>query len=72
MSDDENLVDLRDAIEALKKAQTSLEFSLTHVGPRSRDAFIFQVGFARGRLSRISARIYGEHVPPLPTDERTQ
>jgi hypothetical protein len=68
MNDAENLVDLKSAIEALKKAQTALEFSLVHYGPKSRDAFIFNVGFARGRLSRIASRIKGEPVPPLSED----
>ena len=69
--DKAQLADLHRAIEALKKAESALQFALAHHGPKSREAFIFNVGFARGRLSRITSRIYGEAVPPLPEDEVT-
>lgn len=62
MNDDKaQLADLHAAIEALKAAERALQFALVHHGPKSREAFVHNVGVARGRLTRVAARIHGEH-----------
>ena len=49
--DVENLNDLGDVVRALTEAVGALRAG-------KREMFVFQVGFARGRLSRVSERIY--------------
>ena len=49
--DFENLNDLCDVVKALTEAVNALRDG-------KREMFVFQVGFARGRLSRVSDRIY--------------
>lgn len=60
--DEDNLEDLKDAEAALIKAHQALTRAMAGVGPlgerRERQDFVFQVGFARGRLSRVTGRIY--------------
>jgi hypothetical protein len=46
-----NLNDIGDAVEALTAARAG-------GGPGERERFIFQIGYARGRLLRVSDRIY--------------
>jgi hypothetical protein len=67
--DKKNLDDLQSAIEALRKAKTALQFSMVHHGPKSRAAFLFEVGFARGRLGRIAERVYAGLEPPQPVND---
>jgi hypothetical protein len=58
-SDDElNLADLKDIEEALIEAHQALTRAMIGVGAGERERFVFKVGFARGRLSRITDRIY--------------
>jgi hypothetical protein len=54
-----NLDDVTGAIQALEEAQDALLAAMTGKGPAEREKFVFKVGFARGRLSRVSSRIYG-------------
>jgi hypothetical protein len=68
IDDKGNLQDLHSAEQALIKAKHALQAAMVGQGPRKRDEFVFNVGVARGRLSRISSRIYGEVVPPHPDD----
>ena len=49
--DVENLNDLGDVVKALTEAVDALRDG-------NREMFVFHVGFARGRLSRVSDRIY--------------
>lgn len=46
-----NIADLEDAIKAVEAALEAIQAG-------EHEKFVFQVGFARGRLSRLSARIY--------------
>ena len=57
--DQANLDDLKDAEEALIEGRQALARAMTGLGGRAdRETFVFKVGFARGRLSRITSRIY--------------
>ena len=56
--DQANLDDLKDAEAALIEARQALTRAMAGGGRAEREKFVFQVGFARGRLSRLSARIY--------------
>jgi hypothetical protein len=59
LSDDvENLNDIGDVVEALTAAVEALKAARAGLYPSGREQFIFQIGFARGRLSRVSERIY--------------
>lgn len=69
IDDKGNLQDLRQAVAALVLAEEALTKAMVGQGPRQREMFIFQVGYARGRLSRITSRINGETVGPHPDDE---
>lgn len=60
--DDANLEDLREAEEALIKAHQALNRAMLGIGgaaagKRAREHFIFKVGFAHGKLSRVTERI---------------
>jgi hypothetical protein len=44
--------DVEDALRALEDALRALEAG-------DKEQFVFEIGFARGRLSRVSERIYG-------------
>jgi hypothetical protein len=58
--DEANLADLKDAEAALIEAHQALTRAMVGLGggAADREKFIFKVGFARGRLSRVSDRIY--------------
>jgi hypothetical protein len=51
VSDDRK--DIEDAFRALEDALTALEAG-------DREMFVFKIGYARGRLSRVSDRIYAD------------
>jgi hypothetical protein len=68
-ADRENLADLQDVIEALKEAEQALEAVIDGVGRGEREKFVFKVGFARGRLSLVTDRIY--RGPETPNDDST-
>jgi hypothetical protein len=54
-----NLQDVEDVLAALIEARHALTRVIAGLGaPGDRETFIFKVGFARGRLSRVSERIY--------------
>lgn len=57
--DQANLADLTEIIKALDEAQDALMLAMQGRGEGEREKFIFKVGFARGRLSKVSQRIYG-------------
>jgi len=58
--DEANLADLKEVEAALIEAHQALTRAMVGVGVAGeRERFVFKVGFARGRLSRISSRIYG-------------
>ena len=71
IDDRPNLQDIEGAKQALEKARDHLEQAMVGKGPRSREAFIFYIGMARGRLSRVASRINGETLPPHPDDQPT-
>ena len=50
--------DIEDAIEALNDALDALLEAERGASIAQRERFVFKVGFARGRLSRVSSRIY--------------
>jgi hypothetical protein len=59
MNEDElNLADLKDIEEALIEAHQALMRAMVGLGAGERERFIFKVGFARGRLERVTKRIY--------------
>ena len=59
MNEDElNLADLKDIEEALIEAHQALMRAMVGLGAGERERFIFKVGFARGRLERVTERIY--------------
>ena len=54
-----NLADLKDVEAALIEAHQALTRAMAGIGGTGeRERFVFKVGFARGRLLRISSRIY--------------
>ena len=59
-SDDQlNLADLEEIEAALIDAHQALTKAMVGLGVRAeREKFVFKVGFARGKLSRITERIY--------------
>ena len=65
-----NLDDLKEIEEALIKAHQALARAMAGLGQHERELFIFQIGWARGRLTRISERIYrgGDPAPPANDD----
>ena len=69
--DKANLADLHQVKRAVLEAEDALKSAMVGQGPRQREQFVFSVGFARGRLSRIWERIDGEPVPDLPAEEET-
>jgi hypothetical protein len=73
MSNDDkgNLMDVAAAGQALEKASDHLKEAMVGKGPHSREAFMFYLGVARGRLSRVVSRLNGETLPPHPDDEVT-
>ena len=59
-----NLDDVRDVRSALEIALEALRKSMEGLGPVWREQFIFQIGFAIGRLSRVQSRIYPVREEP--------
>lgn len=57
MDDKATLDDLKDIERAMIDARQALTRAMVGIGPREREAFIFHIGFAKGRLSRITDRI---------------
>ena len=55
---EDDLADLEDAIEALEAARDALKACMARDDAGERERFVFQLGYARGRLYRIFARIY--------------
>jgi hypothetical protein len=53
-----NLFEVRDVILALEIALEALRKVMEGRGPEQREQFVFQIGFARGRLQRVCDRIY--------------
>jgi hypothetical protein len=57
--DEANLADLKDAEAALIEAHQALTRAMVGLGGAGeRERFVFKLGFARGRLSRVSSRIF--------------
>jgi hypothetical protein len=50
--------DIEEAIEALNDALEALLAAERGASRAQRERFVFKIGFARGRLSRVSDRIY--------------
>jgi hypothetical protein len=63
-----NLADLKDVEAALIEAHQALTRAMVGLGgPGERETFVFKVGFARGRLSRVSERITRAAAPGAST-----
>jgi hypothetical protein len=57
--DFEDMQDVQEAIDALHEALAALKAAgRAGAGRAERERFVFKIGFARGRLSRVSERIY--------------
>ena len=56
--DKQNLDDMREAERALIEARHALTKAMVGQGSHHREAFLFHLGFARGRLSRVCDRVY--------------
>jgi hypothetical protein len=67
--DKQSLDDLHQVERAVIEARHALTKAMVGHGPRERESFIFNVGFARGRLSRIAERIYAGMEPPPPIND---
>ena len=67
--DKQSLDDLHQVERAVIEARHALTKAMVGHGPRERESFIFNIGFARGRLSRISERIYAGMEPPPPVND---
>jgi hypothetical protein len=64
--DKANLDDIYEVEVALMEARHALTKAMTGLGGRGeREEFIYKIGYARGRLSRVSSRIYGEKSDAL-------
>ena len=63
IDDKASLDDLKEIERAVIAARHSLISAMVGQGQSARESFIFHIGFARGRLSRVSSRIYGEDAP---------
>ena len=57
--DKQNLDDLREVERAVIEARHALTKAMVGQGSHHREAFLFHLGFARGRLSRVCDRAYG-------------
>ena len=66
IDDKANLDDMREIERALIEARQALIKAMAGLGRGERESFIFHIGFARGRLSRICDRIYGEEDANAP------
>ena len=60
MSDDDrqNLFDLHAVAQAIEIAQEALRKVMEGAGREEREQFLFQIGFAYGRLGRVCNRVY--------------
>jgi hypothetical protein len=56
--DQQSIIDINHVIAALEIALEALRKATEGQGGGQREQFVFQIGFARGRLSRVSERIY--------------
>ena len=66
-NDRQNLEDLQDVAEAIEEALEASQAVLAGGSQAERERLVFYVGFARGRLTRVSDRIRGvEDVPDAP------
>ena len=59
-----NLDDLAEVQKAVTDAMTALRAAMDGQGPAERERLMWNVGFARGRLSRITDRISREPEAP--------
>jgi hypothetical protein len=66
--DKQSLDDLHQIERAVIEARQALTRAMVGHGPRERESFIFNIGFARDRLSRIAERIAGMEPPPVNDD----
>ena len=60
VDDKANLADLFDVEQAMIEAHQALTRAMVGHGPHERENFVYYVGVARGRLSRVINRIYGQ------------
>jgi hypothetical protein len=67
--DKASLDDLHQIERAVIEARHALTRAMVGHGPRERESFIFNIGFARGRLSRIAERINAFIEPPPPVND---
>jgi hypothetical protein len=67
--DKQSLDDLHQVERAVIEARHALTKAMVGHGQRERESFIFNIGFARGRLSRIAERIYAGLEPPPPVND---
>jgi hypothetical protein len=67
--DKASLDDLHQVERALIEARHALTRAMVGHGPRERESFIFNIGFARGRLARIAERIFAGLEPPPVNDD---
>jgi hypothetical protein len=58
VDDQQTLDDLKDIERAVIEARQALIRAMVGLGQREREAFLFHLGFARGRLMRICDRVY--------------
>ena len=68
--DKQNFDDLREIRAVLEMAEEALRKAMEGQGQGQREMFIFHVGWARGRLSRVTERIFrpGDPKPPANDD----
>jgi hypothetical protein len=66
--DKQTLDDLHQIERALIEARHALTRAMVGHGPRERESFIFNIGFAKGRLARIAERICAGMEPPPIND----
>jgi hypothetical protein len=66
--DQQNLADLKEARAALEMADEALRKAVEGQGQGQREMFVFHVGWARGRLSRVTDRIYRPSLPANDDD----
>ena len=59
-----NASDLTETAFSIEEAQKALRMAMEGKGPEARDQFVFHIGFALGKLHRISNRIYRRDDAP--------
>ena len=67
--DKQSLDDLHQIERAVIEARHALTRAMVGHGQRERESFIFNIGFAKGRLQRIAERIYAAMEPPPPIND---